>query len=152
MGSVLRRAGLLLNRKPYPSDVPDEEWGLLAPYLTLLHEDDRELVGREACPTSCVLNAQAARSGGVWMAGECGYDPAGQVVGRRRLALPNTEGGLLVAGASPADLQDSHSANALPRASRGQLPFLAHCFAYSAYRGEHVGAATITTVEIVEPH
>ncbi|MFK4048216.1 transposase, partial [Roseomonas mucosa] len=25
-------------RKPYPSDVSDEEWGLVAPYLTLLSE------------------------------------------------------------------------------------------------------------------
>lgn len=26
-------------RKPYPSDVPDEEWAFVAPYLTLLRED-----------------------------------------------------------------------------------------------------------------
>ena len=26
-------------RKPYPSDVSDEEWTLVAPYLTLLPED-----------------------------------------------------------------------------------------------------------------
>ena len=26
-------------RKPYPSDVSDDEWGLVAPYLTLLPED-----------------------------------------------------------------------------------------------------------------
>ena len=25
-------------RKPYPSDVSDEEWALVAPYLTLLRE------------------------------------------------------------------------------------------------------------------
>ena len=27
------------SRKPYPSDVSDEEWALAAPYLTLLPED-----------------------------------------------------------------------------------------------------------------
>jgi transposase len=27
------------NRKPYPSDVSDEEWAFVAPYLTLVHED-----------------------------------------------------------------------------------------------------------------
>src|ERR671923_571160 len=27
------------NRKPYPSDVSDEEWALVAPYLTLMTED-----------------------------------------------------------------------------------------------------------------
>lgn len=26
-------------RKPYPSDVTDEEWAFVAPYLTLMHED-----------------------------------------------------------------------------------------------------------------
>ncbi len=29
-------------RKPYPSDVSDEEWALVAPYLTLLPEDCRQ--------------------------------------------------------------------------------------------------------------
>jgi transposase len=28
-----------LNRKPYPSDVSDEEWAFVAPYLTLMKED-----------------------------------------------------------------------------------------------------------------
>lgn len=28
-----------MNRKPYPSDVSDEEWTLVAPYLTLMKED-----------------------------------------------------------------------------------------------------------------
>jgi transposase len=30
---------MTLSRKPYPSDVSDEEWALVAPYLTLLPED-----------------------------------------------------------------------------------------------------------------
>src|ERR1700749_1139359 len=29
----------MLRRKPYPSDVSDEEWSLVAPYLTLMRED-----------------------------------------------------------------------------------------------------------------
>ena len=29
-------------RKAYPSDVSDEEWALVAPYLTLLPEDARQ--------------------------------------------------------------------------------------------------------------
>jgi transposase len=28
-----------LTRKPYPSDVRDDEWALVAPYLTLVRED-----------------------------------------------------------------------------------------------------------------
>src|SRR6188472_4012072 len=37
-------------RKPYPSDVSDDEWALLAPYLTLLPEDagQRDYPLREA--------------------------------------------------------------------------------------------------------
>src|SRR3978361_1545724 len=37
-------------RKPYPSDVSDDEWALVAPYLTLLREDAgaRERAWREA--------------------------------------------------------------------------------------------------------
>ncbi|WP_238297376.1 transposase, partial [Methylobacterium soli] len=112
---------------------------------------DRERAGREACPTGCVVDAQAARSGGVGVAGERGYDPARRVVGRKRHALTDTDGRLLVAGVSPADLHDSHGAIALLRASRGLFPFLAHCFADRAYRGERVGAATAITVEVVEP-
>ena len=27
------------NRKPYPSDVSDEEWAFVAPYLALIRED-----------------------------------------------------------------------------------------------------------------
>lgn len=27
------------SRKPYPSDVPDEEWAFVAPYLALVRED-----------------------------------------------------------------------------------------------------------------
>ena len=30
--------GIMIVRKPYPSDVSDEEWGLVAPYLCLLPE------------------------------------------------------------------------------------------------------------------
>ena len=112
---------------------------------------DRERVGREACPTGCVVDAQAARSGGVGVAGERGYDPARRVVGRKRHTLTDTDGRLLVAGVSPADLHDSHGGIALLRASRGLFPFRAHCFADRAYRGERVGSATTITVEIVEP-
>lgn len=28
-----------LSRKPYPSDVSDQEWAFVAPYVALVHED-----------------------------------------------------------------------------------------------------------------
>lgn len=103
----------------------------LAHALTLA---DRERAGREACPTGCVVDAQAARSSGVGVAGKRGYDPARRVVGRKRHALKDTDGRPLLVGVSPANLHDSHGAIALLRASRGLFPFLAHCFADRAYR------------------
>ncbi len=30
---------MIAARKPYPSDVTDDEWSLVAPYLTLMSED-----------------------------------------------------------------------------------------------------------------
>src|SRR5688572_20097587 len=51
-------------RKPYPSDVTDEEWEFLAPYLTLMREDapQRDYELRE------VLNALRwlVRTGAQW--------------------------------------------------------------------------------------
>lgn len=32
-----------VNRKPYPSDVSDEEWAFVAPYLVLMKEDAPQL-------------------------------------------------------------------------------------------------------------
>ncbi|MER3435465.1 MAG: IS5/IS1182 family transposase [Leptolyngbya sp. ERB_1_1] len=53
-----------MRRKPYPTDVSDEEWGFVAPYLTLMTEDapQREHSLRE------VFNGlrYVARSGGAW--------------------------------------------------------------------------------------
>ena len=112
---------------------------------------DRERAGRDASPSGAVMDAQAARTGGVGVKGERGYDPARRVVGRKRHALTDTDGRLLVAAISPADLHDSHGGVALLRASRDLWPFLAYCFADRAYRGERVGTATAIIVEVVEP-
>jgi transposase len=51
-------------RKPYPSDVSDEEWALVAPYLTLLREDCRQ----RRYPLREVFNAMRwmVRAGAPW--------------------------------------------------------------------------------------
>ena len=38
VGNRSQVSGMMIARKPYPSDVSDEEWALAAPYLTLLPE------------------------------------------------------------------------------------------------------------------
>jgi transposase len=110
---------------------------------------DRERAGRDASPSAALLDAQAARSGGVGVAGERGFDPAHLVVGRKRHLLTDTDGRLLAAAVSPASLHDSHGGVALLQASRRAWPFIAHCWADRAYAGPRVGAATAITVEIV---
>ncbi len=62
---------------------------------------DRERAGREASPTAAVVDAQAARSGAVSVAGKRGFDPNRRVVGRKRHMLTDTDGRLLLASVSP---------------------------------------------------
>ena len=112
---------------------------------------DRERAGRGASPTAAVVDAQAARSGGVGVAGRRGYDAAKRVVGRKRHALVDTDGRLLLAAVSPASLHDSHGGVALLRASRRPWPFVALCYADRAYAGARVADATPVAVELVGP-
>lgn len=110
---------------------------------------ERERSGRQASPSAAVLDAQAARSGTVGVAGCRGFDPARRVVGRKRHALVDTGGRLLLAAVSPACLHDSHGGTALLRASRRPWPFLALCYADRAYAGPRVATATPITVTLV---
>jgi putative transposase len=110
---------------------------------------DRERTGREASPTAAVLDAQAVRSGGVGVAGVRGYDAAKRVIGRKRHALVDADGRLLLAAVSPASLHDSHGGIALLSISRHAWPFLALCFADRAYAGSRVANATPVAVQLV---
>jgi hypothetical protein len=64
-------------RKPYPSDVSDNEWALVAPYLILLPEHAlREAFNGLALPDQdrCALMLDAERSaapGGILPATQC---------------------------------------------------------------------------------
>lgn len=44
-----------MNRKAYPSDVSDDEWVFIAPYLTLMREDTPNGSTHCAFPPSCLL-------------------------------------------------------------------------------------------------
>ena len=110
---------------------------------------DRERSGRAASPTAAVVDAQAARSGGVGVAGARGHDTAKRVVGRKRHALVDTDGRPLLAAVSPASLHDSHGRIALLRTSRQPWPFLSLCYADRAYAGPRVADATPVTVRLV---
>lgn len=112
---------------------------------------DRERAGRDASPTAGVADAQAVRSGGVGVPGRRGFDAAKRIVGRQRHALVDTDGRLLPAAVSPADLHDSHGGIALLRTSRRPWPFLARCWADGTFAGPRVAEATPVVVGLVGP-
>ncbi|MDT8278193.1 IS5 family transposase [Roseomonas mucosa] len=107
------------------------------------------MADREASPTAAVLDAQSARSGGVGVKGVCGYDAGKKVTGRKRHALVDTDGRLLLAAVSPASLYDSRCGAALLAMSRRPWPFLARCFADRAYTGSRVAQASPVAITIV---
>jgi putative transposase len=123
--------------------------GVFERMLHALVMADRERAGRDASPTAAVVDAQTVRSGGVGVAGHRGYDAAKRVVGRKRHALVDTDGRLLLAAVSPASLHDSHGGIALLQVSRRPWPFIRLCFGDGAYAGPRVAGATDITVEIV---
>lgn len=110
---------------------------------------DRERLGRAASPTAAVVDAQAAKAGGVGVRGARGYDAAKRIVGRKRHVLVDTDGRLLLAAVSPASLHDSHGGIALLQTSRRPWPFLALCYADRAYAGPRVATATSVRVEVI---
>ena len=122
--------------------------GVFERMMRVLAALDRACAGRDPFPTAAVMDAQAARSGTVGVAGPRGYDPARRVVGRKRHALVDTGGRLLGAAVSPASLHDSHGGIALLRASRETWPSERR-FADSAYAGQRVGTATAVAVTVV---
>ena len=123
--------------------------GAFEAMMRVLTALDRACAGRDPLPTAAIMDAQAARSGTVGVAGQRGYDPARRVVGRKRHALVDTDGRLLAACWPPASLHDSHGGIALLKASREHWPFLQRCFADSAYAGDRVAGATAIAVTIV---
>ena len=108
---------------------------------------DREHVGRGASPTAAVMDGQSVRT--TEAGGPRGYDAGKKVWGRKRHALVDTDGRLLVAQTGPACVQDRDGAGPLLKASRGLHPFVERAFADAAYAGERVAAATRIAVEIV---
>lgn len=63
----------------------------------------------------------------------------------------DTDGRLLLAAVSPADLNDNRGGIALLRTSRRPWPFIALCYAGRAYAGAREAAATPVRVELVGP-
>ena len=100
----------------YPRDVSDEEWALVAPYLTLNREDSahrqhdprmvlRTHAGRRAQPTAMILDSRTLQ----WTptsGARAGYDGAKRRKGAKVHAAVDTLGHLLALSVTPANAQD----------------------------------------------
>src|SRR5687768_1983828 len=104
------------NRRPYPTDVSDEEWAFVAPYLALIRQDApqrthdlrgllRLAPGREPEPTAAILDSRTLRSTPESGA-RGGYDGAKRKKGSKVHAAVDTLGHLLALRVTPADEQD----------------------------------------------
>jgi transposase len=111
-------------RKPYPSTISDEEWGFVAPYLTLCREDARQ---RQSTPES------GARAG---------YDGAKRRKGSKVHIAVDTLGHLLALRVTAADEQERAQVGALAadvQAVTGETVTLA--YVDQGYTGETAATA-----------
>lgn len=91
---------------------------------------DRELAGRQHCPSAVVIDSRSVKAPSV---SERGYDAGKKVAGRKRHIAVDTDGRLLMVNLTPADIADSTGAQAVLEAVRRRWPGVKHLFADGAY-------------------
>jgi transposase len=97
----------------------------------------REQAAREASPTAAIIDAQSVKSaekGGAWIDPH-GYDAGKKVKGKKRHVLVDTQGLVLHAIVTAADIQDRDGGAMLLATLFGMFPFLLKLYADGGYQG-----------------
>jgi putative transposase len=102
---------------------------------TRLSEHLRVALGREAQPSTGIIDSQSVKTTGV--GGEQGYNGAKKIKGRKRHLLVDTQGLVLTVKVHPADVMDRDGVLLLlpPEQTTAQFPPLAHVWLDVGYNG-----------------
>jgi transposase len=120
------------------------EWdGTLERIHHALFVQVRELSGKEASPTTAIVDSQsvkAAERGGARL-DPIGYDAGKKVKGIKRHILVDTLGMMLMGHVHPASVQDREGVIPVLADARRLFPFIEKIFADSAYSGQPTAEA-----------
>ena len=144
--------------KALPKDLPPRstvweyldlwDWdGTLGRTHHALYVEVREKAGREASPTTAIMDSQSVKGGRQRGASldPVGYDAGKTVLGRKRPILTDTLGLLLAVIVHPAPVQDRDGAKTLLREARRSFPFIARIIADAGDQGRKTEAAVART-------
>ena len=112
----------------------------------------REQALRDASPTAAIIDAQSVKSaekGGASIDPH-GYDAGKKVKGKKRHVLVDTQGLMLHAIVTSADVQDRDGGAWLLRTLFGLYPFLKKLYADGGYQGPEFRASVRAALESVE--
>jgi transposase len=126
--------------------------GLLAQINHLLVTALREKVGREASPTSGVIDSQSVKT--TESGGPRGFDAGKKIKGRKRHIVTDTEGAMVGLVVHPADIQDRDGAPMVLASIRSLYPWMRHIFADAGYAGNKLRTALASlgdwTIEVIK--